>query len=118
MCLAGLGGCLAGWLAGWLCLRAAAMEWKQGFWGLSNPDQAAEYWLICSPHPNQMQQLLHQTNQPLVNRLSAARVFPRISDPLQSIVVEVKADLRTITSKTYATPYSLRFPRMTRIRCA
>jgi hypothetical protein len=40
----------------------------------------------------------------------------RISDPLQSAVVEVKADLRLVHSKVYATGYTLRFPRIRRVR--
>jgi hypothetical protein len=43
---------------------------------------------------------------------------PRISDPFKSFVVEVLADLRTIPSKEFGTGYTLRFPRMTRVRCA
>ncbi|KAK9838672.1 hypothetical protein WJX74_001090 [Apatococcus lobatus] len=39
-----------------------------------------------------------------------------ISDPLQSIVVEVKADVRMIKSEQFATDWSLRFPRIQRLR--
>ncbi|PRW33324.1 DNA ligase 4 [Chlorella sorokiniana] len=39
-----------------------------------------------------------------------------VKDPLQSVVLEVQADLRLIKSRIYAAEYSLRFPRMERIR--
>jgi DNA ligase-4 len=38
-----------------------------------------------------------------------------VSNPQRSLVVEVKSDIRTIVSKVFATPYSLRFPRITKI---
>eukprot|EP00879_Flechtneria_rotunda_P020198 GHRR01021239.1.p1 GENE.GHRR01021239.1~~GHRR01021239.1.p1 ORF type:complete len:808 (+),score=213.95 GHRR01021239.1:1223-3646(+) len=38
-----------------------------------------------------------------------------VADPLRSVVVEVKSDIRTIASKVYAANYSLRFPRITKI---
>lgn len=34
-----------------------------------------------------------------------------VRDPLASLVVEVHADVRTITTDSFATRYSLRFPR-------
>ncbi|PRW39278.1 dynamin-related GTPase isoform A [Chlorella sorokiniana] len=39
-----------------------------------------------------------------------------ISDPTRSIVLQVRADLRTIRSSQFASGYSLRFPRIERIR--
>jgi hypothetical protein len=55
----------------------------------------------------------------LIIRLSGKEVRPDfwVTNPLRSLVVEVKSDIRTIVSKTFATPYSLRFPRITKIWC-
>jgi DNA ligase-4 len=50
-------------------------------------------------------------------RLSGKEVRPDfwVTNPQRSLVVEVKSDIRTIVSKVFATPYSLRFPRITKI---
>ncbi|KAK9803302.1 hypothetical protein WJX72_010348 [[Myrmecia] bisecta] len=39
-----------------------------------------------------------------------------VKDPGKSVVLQIQADVRTITSKVFATSHSLRFPRVDRIR--
>jgi DNA ligase-4 len=52
-----------------------------------------------------------------MRRLSGKEPSPDfwVTNPQRSLVVEVTSDIRTIVSKTFATPYSLRFPRITKI---
>lgn len=40
-----------------------------------------------------------------------------ISDPKESVVVQISADLRTIRSTQFKTGYSLRFPKVHSVRC-
>ena len=39
-----------------------------------------------------------------------------MESPLKSVVLQIKADIRTIVSRAFATKYSLRFPRIDRVR--
>ena len=41
-----------------------------------------------------------------------------VADPFASVVVEVKGDVRVVPTNVYAAGYTLRFPRITRSRCA
>jgi hypothetical protein len=60
-----------------------------------------------------------QSSNPMPSNTYPPQKFsPRISDPLQSGVVEVKADLRTIPTGAVSKGYMLRFPRMMRMRWA
>ncbi|KAF6263533.1 hypothetical protein COO60DRAFT_414207 [Scenedesmus sp. NREL 46B-D3] len=54
---------------------------------------------------------------PACYKLSGKEVRPDfwVTNPQRSLVVEVRSDIRTIVSKVFATPYSLRFPRITKI---
>lgn len=53
----------------------------------------------------------------MIFRLSGKEDKPDfwVSNPERSVVLEVKSDIRTIVSKTFATDYSLRFPRVTKV---
>eukprot|EP00873_Tetraselmis_striata_P028525 jgi/Tetstr1/448789/TSEL_036023.t1 len=60
----------------------------------------------------------HPAPPPYLQAVDSARVKPHvwITDPEKSVVVEIQADLRLIQSKMFASGYSLRFPRIRRIR--
>ncbi|XP_043805964.1 DNA ligase 4 isoform X3 [Manihot esculenta] len=40
-----------------------------------------------------------------------------IESPEKSIILSITSDIRTISSEVFAAPYSLRFPRINRVRC-